>query len=81
LRNNKIRKKFYNSDDYTGKIPWRLKIGRENLPNAIAKVKSQPQTQDRQDWIKQANYWLKNRSSGFKNRTLLSKPEINQRKK
>ena len=81
MRDNKTRRKFYKSDDYTGKIPWRLKIGRENLPNAIAKVKAQPQNQDRQDWIKEANHWLKHRSSGFNNRTLLSKSEIKQRKK
>ena len=32
-------------------------------------------------WIESANYWLKNRSMGFKNGKSLSKDEIKERKK
>ena len=77
LKDNKTRKGFYKSDEYTGKIPWRLKIGRDSLPFAIDKVKQQEQTDDRKEWIASAEYWLKYRSSG----TSITKDEIKVRKK
>ena len=81
MKNDAKKKEFYRSNDYTGKIPWRLKIGRVHLPTALQKVQSQENTQDRIEWIKSAKYWLKNRSNGTENRKYLSKEEIKQRKK
>ena len=81
LKHNKIRSEFYNSDEYTGKIPYKLKLGRDQLPEAITKVGQQEPTEDRLMWIESANNWLKHRSSGYENRKALSKSEIKQRKK
>lgn len=81
LNNDKRRREFYKSDQYKGRIPWRLEIGRVHLPGAIAKVSHQEQTEDRLLWIESANNWFKNRSSGFENGKALSKDEIKQRKK
>jgi hypothetical protein len=75
------RREFYKSDEYTGKIPRRLKLGRDKLPVAITKVEQQEPTEDRLMWIESANNWLKHRSSGYENRKALSKSEIKQRKK
>ena len=74
---NRRRREIFGNDDYTGKIPWKLKIGRDNLPIAIDKVKQQEETKDRKEWIANAKYWLKNRSSG----TSISKEERKVRKK
>ena len=74
---NRRRREIFGSDDYTGKIPWKLKIGRDSLPFAIDKVKQQEQTDDRKEWIASAEYWLKYRSSG----TSITKDEIKVRKK
>ena len=79
--NNKKRILFYKSDEYSGKIPWKLKTGRDNLPDAINKVKQQENTDDRQAWIIAAKHWLKHRASGFENKKALSKKEIQLRKK
>jgi hypothetical protein len=81
LKDNKRRREFYRSSEYKGRIPWRLKIGRDHLPGAIAKVSQQEQTEDRLLWIESANNWLKKRSFGFENQKSLSKDEIKQRKK
>ena len=81
MKDDKRRREFYNSSEYKGRIPWRLKIGRDHLPGAIAKVSQQEQTKDRLMWIESANYWLKNRSMGFENGKSLSKDEIKERKK
>ena len=77
MKENKTRREFYKSDEYTGKIPWRLKIGRDYLPGAIDKVLQQEDTEDRKEWIINAKHWLKNRSSG----SSISKDEIKIRKK
>lgn len=81
MKDNKRRREFYRSSEYKGRIPWRLAIGRNHLPKAIDKVSHQEQTKDRLMWIESANYWLKNRSMGFKNGKSLSKDEIKERKK
>jgi hypothetical protein len=81
LNDNKIRRAFYSSSEYKGRIPWRLAIGRNHLPEAIDKVSHQEQTEDRLMWIESANNWLKNRSMGFENGKSLSKGEIKERKK
>ena len=81
MENNVSRKELYQSNDYNGKIPWKLKIGRVHLPDAIKKVQSQHNTQDRIKWIKSAEYWLKYRSNGTENRNYLPKEEIKERKK
>ena len=81
MENNVRKKDFYRSNDYKGKIPWKLKIGREHLPDAIKKVQSQENTQDRIEWIKSANQWLKYRSNGTQNGKYLPKEEIKERKK
>ena len=74
---NRRRREIFGSDEYTGKIPWRLKIGRDTLPAAIDKVQQQEDTKDRKEWITKAKYWLKNRSRG----SSISKDEIKLRKK
>ena len=75
--NNRRRREIFGNDDYTGKIPWKLKIGRDYLPGAIDKVQQQEDTEDRKEWIANAKYWLKNRSSG----SSINKDEIKIRKK
>ena len=81
LVSNRRRIEIFGNDEYTGKIPWKLKIGREYLPRMIDKVQQQEDSEDRSKWIEDAKHWLKNRSSGFKNRVALGKDEIKLRKK
>ncbi|MFL2881554.1 MAG: hypothetical protein ACJ0CN_00070 [Candidatus Poseidoniaceae archaeon] len=81
MKNDVKKKDFYRSNDYKGKVPWKLKIGRVNLPDAIKKVQSQENTKDRVEWIKSANQWLKYRSNGTENGKYLRKEEIKERKK
>jgi hypothetical protein len=81
LRNSKIRKEFYKTEDYTGRVPWKLKIGRENLPDAISKVKQQEKNDDSHKWMKSAEHWLNHRSNGTENGKPLPKDEIKKRKK
>jgi len=78
---SKIRRDFYKSDDYTGKIPWKLKIGRDHLPAAIEKAKLQTLSKDLVEWINNAQHWIDHRSSGYNGGTKLTKDEIKLRKK
>ena len=63
------------------KVPWKLKIGRDNLPNLIQKVESSFDSEDAIEWLEWSRDWLKNRSSGFNGRIALSRDEIKNRKK
>ena len=79
---SRIRTNFYKIrvKEYTGKVPWKLKIGREHLPNAIEKVKQQEKTDDIIAWIEEAENWLSTRSQGTDENKNLSKSEIKKRK-
>ena len=63
------------------RMPWRLKIGRDNLPGLIQKVESSFDSKEAIEWLEWSRDWLKNRSSGFNGRIALSREEVKIRKK